>query len=691
MNRYMNQKKKQERKKKLCGILLVLSLAAGLASCGKKNTNTEKDSPKQQDEIQQDNQAQTEVYHASLPTSEEEADIFIEPIEDLSEDFIKGMDVSSVIAEEESGVVYYNEQGQQEDLFRVLADAGVNYIRVRIWNDPYDKNGNGYGGGNNDVEKAMKIGKRAAQNGMKLLADFHYSDLWADPAKQYAPKEWAHITLAQKEEALYNFTKESLQALIDAGADIGIVQIGNEINHGIAGEDEWERMTPLLMQASKAVREVASDQEQEMQIAVHFTNIEDHDQTVFYAQTLKDCNLDYDIFGVSYYPYWHGTMEHMTTVLKDIRNSFQKETIVLETSYCYTLEDGDGFDNSVSETDLVDGYTASVQSQATCVRDVMAAASKAKSLGVCYWEGAWIPVGPPENLADNQTLWEQYGSGWASSYAASYDKEDAGKYYGGCAWDNQAMFDHTGHPLASLNVFKYVDHGAACEPVVDYAEEVEVQVELGEPLKLPETVEVVYNDRTLNGPLAVTWDENDQKKVDTTKPGTYEVGGQLEDNTHVVCKVTAANKNWLKNPGFEQNDISMWRVSYQGDGNPTDIQEKESDAKSGSNSFHFWSEDVQDFKIEQTVTGLEAGSYTASVNLQGGDVGSEAKIYLYAVVNGKIIKSEEVKLSGWCEWQVPVIKGIKLDGQSEATIGVKVQCQAGGWGTMDDFSFVKQK
>ena len=139
-----------------------------------------------------------EAYHATMPTEAEEAEIYVEPIEGLSEDFIKGMDISSVIAEEESGVVYYDENGNEEDLFKILADAGVNYIRVRVWNDPYDADGKGYGGGNNDVKKAAEIGARAAQYGMRLLVDFHYSDFWADPAKQKAPKEWAHYSLEDK-------------------------------------------------------------------------------------------------------------------------------------------------------------------------------------------------------------------------------------------------------------------------------------------------------------------------------------------------------------------------------------------------------------------------------------------------------------------------------------------------------------
>ena len=166
-------------------------------------------------------------YSPKLPTGSEEADIFVAPVEGLSEDFIKGMDISSVIAEEESGVVYYDENGKEEDLFKILADSGVNYIRVRVWNDPYDEDGNGYGGGNNDVEKAATIGKRAAKYGMKLLVDFHYSDFWADPAKQQCPKAWRKKDIDEKSQLLYDFTVESLNAIMKAGADVGMVQIVN--------------------------------------------------------------------------------------------------------------------------------------------------------------------------------------------------------------------------------------------------------------------------------------------------------------------------------------------------------------------------------------------------------------------------------------------------------------------------------
>ena len=107
-------------------------------------------------------------YKVDLPTAMVEgAEIFVQPVEGLSKDFIKGMDISSVLALEESGVKYYNEAGEEQDIFKTLADAGINYIRVRVWNDPFDAEGNGYGGGNCNAEVAAEIGKRAANYGMK--------------------------------------------------------------------------------------------------------------------------------------------------------------------------------------------------------------------------------------------------------------------------------------------------------------------------------------------------------------------------------------------------------------------------------------------------------------------------------------------------------------------------------------------
>lgn len=388
--------------------------------------------------------------------------ILIKKVEGIPEDFIKGVDISSVIALENSGVVFYNTNGEAQDIFQTLKEHGVNYIRVRVWNDPYDESGNPYGGGNNDVQTAIIIGKRAAEQGMKVCVNFHYSDFWADPSKQMVPKAWAGMDLDEKACALYEFTKDALSAMIAAGVDIGIVQIGNETTTGMCGERAWVNIAKLMSAGSRAVREVGREFGKEIMIAIHFTNPERGLAEYHrFGTLLESYKVDYDIFATSYYPYWHGTLANLTTVLKHIALNFGKKVMVAETAYAYTYEDGDGFGNTISKRSaLAFPYPVSVQGQADAVRDCIQDVVDVgeAGIGVFYWEPAWIPV-PGNSYNQRFELWQRYGSGWATSYAASYDPEDAGKYYGGSSWDNQALFDFSGNPLPSLGVFKDVDTG----------------------------------------------------------------------------------------------------------------------------------------------------------------------------------------------------------------------------------------
>lgn len=643
-----------------------------------------------QTEVQENNTSEDvvepvgEVTTFTLPDGPDESDIFVQPVADVSDDFIRGMDASAVLSVENSGAVYYGYDGKEQDVFETLAQSGVNYIRLRVWNDPYDKNGNGYGGGNNDLTTAMKLGVRAARYGMKVCIDFHYSDFWADPKRQHAPKAWEGMTVDEKSDALYDYTTESLGKLLDAGVDVGMVQIGNEINNGMSGETDVDAVMQLLNSGSKAVREVAESYGKDIKVAVHYTNIEDNDQIDTMAANLKDAGVDYDMFGLSFYPFWDGTNENMQNVAKLIEDKYGKEVYIAETSYCYTSEDGDGFSNSLKGTDdLTDGYGATVQSQATVIRDICAAANEAGVEVVFYWEGTWIPVGSAD--ADNSALWEKYGSGWASSYSAEYDPDDAGLYYGGCSWDNQAMFDFTGHPLASLNVFKYLKYGATAPLAVDYIPDVYVSCNVGEDLVLPESIDVVYNDRSQNKKQSVSWNEIQMKAIDTTKAGSYEIEGALEDGTTVTAHVEVEMVNYAVNPGFEDKNRSMWKVSYEGEADPTDYQVKADDAHSGETAFHFWSGDSDmEFSLEQEVTGLENGTYQLSVFSQGGDMSSDASMELYAVTaDGG--QTAPFMLTTYNDWQNPTIKEIKVT-DGTVKIGVRFQCNVGSWGTVDDFT-----
>lgn len=621
-----------------------------------------------------------------LPEGPEESTIFVEPVDGISDDFYRGMDASAVLALENSGVKYYNFDGEEQDVFMTLAQAGVNYIRLRVWNDPYDENGNGYGGGNNDVATAIALGQRATKYGMKVCIDFHYSDFWADPKKQFVPKAWEGMDIEEKSDALYNFTLESLTQLLDAGVDVGMVQIGNEINNGMSGETDVANVRKLLTAGSKAVREAAANSGKEILVAVHYTNIDDMKKLDTLLTGLQVKEIDYDIVGLSFYPYWHGTIEDLKNAIIHIRDTYGKKVYVAENAYCYTAEDGDGSANSVEGTDdLAEGYSASVQGQANEVRDVCAAASEAGAEGVFYWEGTWIPVGPAD--ADNSALWEKYGSGWASSYASGYDPKDAGQYYGGCSWDNQAMFDFTGHPLASLNVFKYLKYGATAPLAVDSIPAVTVACNIGTDPELPDTVSVIYNDRS-EAQVPVIWNTDDVAAIDTKNGGNFTVSGTLEDGTEVTAAVTVDRINYVQNPSFEDSDTSMWTVNYSGETDPTDYQVKAADAHSGEVAFHFWSGSADmDFSIEQSFTDLEPGTYELSAFSQGGDLSDDASMELYAMVDGRELTAP-FKLTTYADWQNPAIPEIKVTDGS-LTIGVRYKCNVNSWGTLDDVTLYK--
>ncbi len=628
----------------------------------------------------------TNITTFPLPDGPEESSVYVEAIPDISDDFYRGMDASAVLALENSGVKYYNFDGEEQDVFMTLAQAGVNYIRLRVWNDPYDENGNGYGGGNNDVATAITLGQRATKYGMKVCIDFHYSDFWADPKKQFVPKAWEGMEIEEKADALYDFTLDSLTQLLEAGVDVGMVQIGNEINNGMSGETDVANIRKLLTAGSKAVREAAVNSGKEILVAVHYTNIDDMKKLDTLLTGLQVKEIDYDIVGLSFYPYWHGTMDNLKNAITHIRNTYGKKVYVAENAYCYTAEDGDGSANSVEGTDdLAEGYSASVQGQANEVRDVCAATSESGAEGIFYWEGTWIPVGPAD--ADNSALWEKYGSGWASSYASGYDPKDAGQYYGGCSWDNQAMFDFTGHPLASLKVFKYLKYGATAPLAVDSIPAVTVACNIGTDPELPDTVSVIYNDRS-EAQVPVIWNTDDVAAIDTENGGNFTVSGTLEDGTEVTAAVTVERINYVQNPSFEDADTSMWTVNYSGETDPTDYQVKAADAHSGEVAFHFWSGSADmDFSIEQSFTDLEPGTYELSAFSQGGDLSDDASMELYALVDGRELTAP-FKLTTYAEWQNPAIPEIKVTDGS-LTIGVRYKCNVNSWGTLDDVTLYK--
>ena len=622
-----------------------------------------------------------------IPTGKiEGSSLYVKKVENLPEDFILGMDISSVIAEEKSGVKYYDFDGKESDLFKVLAKAGVNTIRVRVWNDPYDENGLGFGGGNCDIDTAVEIGKRATAVGMGVLVDFHLSDFWADPGKQMVPRAWEGMAIEDKTEAVYEYVRSCLEKLKKEKVNVTMAQIGNETNGALCGEKTWFNIQYLMQAGSRAMREVFP----EALVALHFANPEKAGSYADYAKKLAYYEVDYDVFASSYYPYWHGTLDNLAAVLSDIAETYGKKVMVMETSYAFTDQDTDFSGNTIGEGGNGDKpYPYSVQGQANEFRDVVdTIVNRTRNgIGVVYWEGAWITVGQ-NSWEENHEIWEKYGSGWASSYASVYDPKDAGKYYGGSAVDNQAMFDKDGKPLESLRVFNLVRYGNEVPLKVDAVEDTTVYIDLNGDIALPETVNAIMTDDSRQA-VPVSWNVTDADTARMKDGGaaSYTFTGEA-DGREARLTVNMIEFNFLENYSFETGELDPWRLIDNGSENELYVERKLTDSLTGECHMHFWSsaKNSVDFRLEQDVTGLKAGTYKFSMSIMGGDSG-ETEIYIYVLVDGVEVGRAPLGITYYNEWDTAWITGIEVAEGQTVTVGIYVKCEgagAGAWGKIDD-------
>lgn len=648
------------------------------------------------------------------PDTSVEADINVTKVQGLSDDFIMGMDISSVVSEFNSGVTYQDFDGNiidnVSDFCQFLAECGVTHVRVRVWNDPEDASGNSYGGGANDIAAAVQIAEGCADAGLKMLVDFHCSDFWTDPGKQQAPKEWTDYSVERKSEALQTFLNDSLEQIRATGAEIAMVQIGNETNNGFIGETDHADMCTLFQAGSSAVRAFNSEHDTDIKVVIHVTNPESSNMTRW-AGILDGNGVDYDILATSYYPSWHGTLSNLKSQLETVKSEYGKEVMVAETSYPFTLDETDGHENTVREgnndtmmTDIQ--YPFSAQGQASYLRDLIDTVNQAGGIGVYYWESAWITVGDTtgltgeaydEQVAENKELWETYGSGWASSFASEYDPDDAGKWYGGSAVDNQAMFYADGSPVRSINVWKLVKTGAYTNSVsVDGIGSPVETIEVNGSYTLPETVTVTYNNGLAEEP--VTWNEEDISAIDTSIPGTYTVSGTVtfsntidfdeyagQTSAPVVFTLVVKYPNLIDadTASFEITDVSDFTIEGNGINLPAS-----DDPKEGSKSLHWYDESGGTASVTyqgENSSGitLEPGSYTFECSAQGcADDMVTLRILSYGADGSVLAEGEPVTLNGWNDWKAPSVT-LNITQETMVVLQMEIKITAGGWGTMD--------
>jgi len=364
---------------------------------------------------------------------------------------ILGIDVSTYLEELEHGARYLD-KGREVDPLDDFRNNGVDWMRIRIWNDPYGPTGEPYLAGNCGIDNYVRLARLAKSKGYSILMDLHYSDFWADPGKQMIPKAWQGYDLETMEKAVYDFTAESIERSLAEDVAPAMVQIGNEITNGIlwplgklekpdGTRGNYDNFCRLVKAGCRAVRERLP----EVKIALHLERSNDKAVYQEFFTEMEKHGVDYDIIGASYYPYWHGTPDELFDNLRACRH-FGKEIMIMELGYGFTMQgySVDGKENRLvidAERAYVPGvterYPLTPEGQLNFISDLMARAREEAIDGAFYWEPLWLP-----------------GEGicWASEAGQAYIHEE-GKSTSN-EWANQCLFDYEGNKLPAFDAFR---------------------------------------------------------------------------------------------------------------------------------------------------------------------------------------------------------------------------------------------
>lgn len=362
--------------------------------------------------------------------------------------FVKGMDLSTLLELERCGAKYYD-NGEERDLLAIMKSYDVDTIRIRLWNDPWSETGESYGAGENDLKTSLEIAKRVTAAGFGVLLNFHYSDFWADPGKQIKPKAWADYGVKELEQAVYDYTLESMRTFLDAGVNITMVQVGNELSNGLLWPEgkvpNYDNIATFVNAGIRAVRKADAA----IPVMIHLDNGGNNALYREWFDNFTKRGEDFEIIGLSYYPFWHGPLQMLNDNMNDIAERYGKDLVIAEVSMGYTMEDYKNYEKLSDEERkgyatrpaLVEKieYPMTKQGQYDFMEDFLNRISHikgGKGKGFFYWEPAWIPVP---------------GSGWATPASLKY-MNDPGPC--GNEWANQALFDYDGNALPTLSLIR---------------------------------------------------------------------------------------------------------------------------------------------------------------------------------------------------------------------------------------------
>ena len=335
-----------------------------------------------------------------------------------SDSFIRGADLSFAQQIEDLGGVY-KVNGVAENVLDIFKENGVNYVRLRLWHTPAD----GYCG----LQKTLAFAKRIKQKGLKFLLDFHYSDSWADPGKQTKPAVWTNLSFEVLKDSVYNYTRNVITLLKNQNTLPDMVQIGNEIIQGmlwpdgkVNGSSGWNSLGELLKKGIQGVKDAAGSNQ--VKIMLHINNGYDNAASIWWFDNIVAQKVEFDVIGLSFYPFWSGTLSALEYNVNYLAAKYGKEINVVETAYPWTLSWNDNVNNSVGlPNQLLTGYPATPQGQYDFIKSLMNIIQNipnSKGNGFFYWAPDWISL---SNL--------------------------------GSSWENMTFFDFNGEMLNSIEVF----------------------------------------------------------------------------------------------------------------------------------------------------------------------------------------------------------------------------------------------
>jgi arabinogalactan endo-1,4-beta-galactosidase len=370
---------------------------------------------------------------------------------------ILGIDPSTYLEVAAQHPHYFVEGKEVEPLSFLHDQNGCTIMRIRLWLDPYDENGKPYHGGTNDWTTFLALAKLGMSKGYSIMLDLHYSDFWCDPSRQTLPKVWQGLTVDEVVAKLYTYTRKTLQKCLKNHLDIAYIQIGNEITNGMlwplgyldgnpAGGHRlgYDNLCALLSAGSQACHEIMPSAKR----IIHLERSGDKELHQEFFDEITARRLDYDIIGLSYYPYWHGSFDQLFANVENLKSRYQKPVMIVETGYGFTLKNyilnGNDGVNLINDQFLKDSatslnipYPLSFEGQKSFIKELLKRSAEHNVLGVIYWEPLWLPLP---------------GIEWASKEGELYLKKTDKPT--GNEWANQCLFDYEGNATPALAEFK---------------------------------------------------------------------------------------------------------------------------------------------------------------------------------------------------------------------------------------------